>query len=183
MGTRVSLKGHAGVLICEKVVNKTSINQDKTVFIYINLKRRLPSLIRKGLGWAFSRSSGPGGQNVNKRNTKALLRVDSSVVPSEFLSCVSSIPYFNGKRTRDGSLLFSSQKHRTQAKNRQECLQKLSNALDMAERLASPPSPPSAQHLQRIQARMDMANKKRLSDKHYRSNKKASRRAVQNEKW
>jgi ribosome-associated protein len=74
----------------------------------------------------FIRSSGPGGQNVNKLATAVQLRFDVRHSPSlpdgvrERLECLA------GKRlTRDGVLIITAQRHRTQERNRQDALDRL----------------------------------------------------------
>lgn len=76
--------------------------------------------------FTYARSSGPGGQNVNKVNSKALLRWPVMVSPSlppavreRFLA------KFGNKLTNDGDLLISSQQTRDQGVNAQDCLDKL----------------------------------------------------------
>ncbi|KTW30952.1 uncharacterized protein T551_01504 [Pneumocystis jirovecii RU7] len=122
-------------------------------------------------------------QNVNKRNTKALLRVNPSVLPAALLPGTCTTLDINGLRKRDGTLIFTSQKHRTQAENRRACLQKLKDAINAANAASMPPPVPSEAQLQRAKARVAMATEKRLRDKHYQSNKKASRRAGRCEEW
>ncbi|KAG5519909.1 hypothetical protein PMAC_000186 [Pneumocystis sp. 'macacae'] len=147
------------------------------------LARRLPLSFRSGLGWTFSRSSGPGGQNVNKRNTKALLRVDPSVLPAVLLPGSGITPNIHGQRKRDGTLVFTSQKHRTQAENRRACLQKLADVIDAANSASMPLPVPSEAQKQRAKARIAMATEERLREKRYRSNKKMSRRIGRTEEW
>jgi len=76
--------------------------------------------------FTFVRSSGPGGQNVNKVNTKALLRWPVTASPSlsgpvraRFLA------RYGSRLTIAGELLISSQRTRDQGKNRDDCLEKL----------------------------------------------------------
>src|SRR3954453_6073948 len=73
-----------------------------------------------------ARSGGPGGQNVNKVNSKAVLRWTPSASPSlppavrdRLLRAVAS------RLTRDGELLIPSQLTRDQGRNVEDCLDKL----------------------------------------------------------
>lgn len=70
-------------------------------------------------------SSGPGGQNVNRRATKCQLRV---AVDDLALSEAQRrrLEKRAGKRiTQDGDLLIESDEHRSQSRNRKECYQRL----------------------------------------------------------
>lgn len=80
--------------------------------------------------FTYARSSGPGGQNVNKVNSKALLRWPVLISPSlppavreRFLA------RFGNKLTNEGDLLISSQQTRDQGVNVQDCLDKLREML------------------------------------------------------
>jgi ribosome-associated protein len=89
--------------------------------------------------FTFSRSSGPGGQNVNKVNSKATLRWNP--VRSSAMS-----PFMKGrflavnanKLTSDGDILFSSDRFRDQLQNVDECLSKLK---ELIRATATPPKP------------------------------------------
>lgn len=80
--------------------------------------------------FTYARSGGPGGQNVNKVNSKAILRWN--------VSQTASLPYdvrarfvqrYANRLTTEGELVLSSQTYRDQARNVQECLDKLSEML------------------------------------------------------
>ncbi|ORY84478.1 hypothetical protein BCR37DRAFT_336313, partial [Protomyces lactucae-debilis] len=78
----------------------------------------------------FARSSGPGGQNVNKLNTKATLRVprhQQGWIPSIILQRLHEA--HSQYLTKEGDLLISSQRNRTQEQNRQDVFQKLASVL------------------------------------------------------
>ncbi len=82
------------------------------------------------LDFTFARSSGPGGQNVNKLNTKATLRWD--VTRSPHLPEDVRRRFFTKYRrriTKDGHLVISSQRFRDQGRNVADCLEKLSELL------------------------------------------------------
>lgn len=78
------------------------------------------------LTWSFARSGGPGGQNVNKVASKALLRWNlaaSPILPPDVKNRLAT----QQKRfvTLDGELIITSQLTRDQERNRQDCLDKL----------------------------------------------------------
>ncbi len=118
--------------------------------------------------WAFARSGGPGGQNVNKVASKALLRWNiaaSSALPEEVKIRLA----LQQKRffTQDGELIITSQLTRDQERNRQDCLDKLRAIILQA--LAVPKA--------RKKTRPSRGSKRRrLQDKKQRSDVKQNRR-------
>jgi len=78
------------------------------------------------LRFSFVRSSGPGGQNVNKVNSKAVLRWDVAGSPS--LAPETRARLLEKLRTRlndAGELVLMSDEYRDQIRNREACLEKL----------------------------------------------------------
>lgn len=116
-----------------------------------------------------SRSSGPGGQNVNKVSSKIQLRWQ--VVESPSLSDLQRtriIAHCKRRITRDGELLIASERFRDQPKNRAEVLSKLTSLLQDALR------PPQTRKETRVPRRV---KEQRLQDKRRRSERKAGRRS------
>ncbi len=102
-------------------------------------------LPRHELHFTFSRSSGPGGQNVNKLNTKATLRWAAEASPSlpgpvreRFLAM------YRSKLTRAGELIITSQRFRDAGRNADDCLKKLAKMLAAAARPPTPRRPTRA---------------------------------------
>ena len=93
----------------------------------------------KELEFSFARSSGPGGQNVNKVNSKAILRWNVAASPTLPLGPrMRFLSTFASKLTSDGEIILSSDRHRDQGKNIEECLSKLRQ---MIRDVAIPPRP------------------------------------------
>jgi len=75
---------------------------------------------------SFIRSSGPGGQNVNKLSTAVQLRFDVRHSPSLPDDVRVRLERLAGKRlTREGVIVITAQSHRTQERNRADALDRL----------------------------------------------------------
>jgi ribosome-associated protein len=118
----------------------------------------------------FARSSGPGGQNVNKVNTKALLRWPVLSSPSLPEAVRQRLLAKHGRQvTTSGDLLIVSQRFRDAGRNAADCLEKLRRLLlDVARApLVRKPTKPSRGSIRR-----------RREQKEKRSQKKQQRRAT-----
>ena len=114
----------------------------------------------------FSRSGGPGGQNVNKVNSKATLRwfpAQSASLPpavkSRLLDAVGS------RLTREGELLVTSQLTRDQGRNVEDCLNKLRAMLESVARpprTRRPTKPTMASQVRRVESKQRRSETKRL---------------------
>src|SRR4029077_13799796 len=86
--------------------------------------------------WSYARSGGPGGQNVNKVASKAVLRWDVAHSPSLPEHVKHRLRALQRTRfTTDGELILSSQRTRDQDRNKQDCLDKLAEMVREAATL------------------------------------------------
>jgi ribosome-associated protein len=89
--------------------------------------------------WSFVRSGGPGGQNVNKVASKAVLHWDLANSPSVPEEVKARLRTLQRRRvTTEGVLVLNSQRFRDQEKNRQDCLDKLREMLVEASFVPKP---------------------------------------------
>lgn len=118
--------------------------------------------------FTYARSGGPGGQNVNKVNSKAVLRWNPSAsehlpvgVLRRFLS------RYHNRITREGEIVLHSQRYRDQGRNTADCIERLRG---MILAVVAPP-------VQRKKTRPSRgANFRRLENKKQASQKKQNRR-------
>lgn len=84
------------------------------------------SLDEEEIEIVFVRSSGPGGQNVNKVSTAAQLRFDARRSPSLPNDVAIRLMRIAGQRlTKDGVVVLTAQSRRTQGENRAEAVERL----------------------------------------------------------
>jgi ribosome-associated protein len=120
------------------------------------------------LRFSFARSSGPGGQNVNKVESKAVLRWEvgaSRALPAALLARFRA--RYARRISTDGVLMLTSQRHRERERNVADCLAKLGAMLEEVAKPAKPrrPTRPSRG-----------ARERRLAAKRHTSRRKTERR-------
>ena len=120
------------------------------------------------LQFQFKLASGPGGQNVNKVATAAELRFDvagSSSLPEAVRARLQALA--GNRITQEGELLITARRFRSQERNRQDAIERLSALIQKA---AEPPKP-------RIKTKPSRAAKQRRMDEKRRVGvKKQTRR-------
>ncbi len=133
--------------------------------LYINSRL---TIAERELGISTARSSGPGGQNVNKVNSKVTLRWN----PTE---CQSFDPAwrrrflarYSNRVNREGEIVLHSERYRDQGRNLADVRQKL------VEMLLECQSPPKTRKATRP---TKGSQRRRLNEKRRHSEKKEGRR-------
>ncbi len=94
---------------------------------------------RSELTFSYARSSGPGGQNVNKVNSKVILRWSLTLS-----SCLSEVAREHlGRRlshqlTLENEIVISSDRFRDQGRNREDCIEKFYQKIQEALKVQKP---------------------------------------------
>eukprot|EP01135_Chromosphaera_perkinsii_P011358 Nk52_evm3s2391 gene=Nk52_evmTU3s2391 len=164
-----------------QAANKARGQQKKAFSIRVE---DIPSVNSPGAGLAlsFARSSGPGGQNVNKVNTKCILTLEiksASWIP-EWVRTVLVHTQRNrisspgsGSGGRGGVLSIQAQRFRSQQQNIADAMARLTDMINEAGEIDKETSPEKKQRVARLKK---IEKEKRMKDKRMASQKKFDRR-------
>lgn len=134
--------------------------------IVVSARIQIP---RSELRMSFARSSGPGGQNVNKVNSKVTIHWPVTTSPSlpddvrqRFIAA------FGNRITKEGEFVLSSQETRDQSVNIEDCLDKLRDmvrSVATAPKKRRPTKPTKGSQRRRLDAKKGRAQTKSLRQK------------------
>ncbi len=131
--------------------------------LVVNSRLKIPL---REFQFTFARSSGPGGQNVNKLNTKALLRWPVMQSPSLPTSVRERLLAKHRRRvTSEGDFLIVSQRFRDAGRNVADCLEKLRQMLAEAsvpKKVRKPTKPTRASVRRRLEQKQKRSRRKQL---------------------
>jgi ribosome-associated protein len=114
------------------------------------------------LSESFVRSSGPGGQNVNKVSSAVQLRFDVRQSPSLPNDVAIRLMKLAGSRlTKDGVIVITAQEHRQQERNRAEARERL---FDLIRQAAVRPAVRRKTKVPKAQKTKRLEGKKRRSE-------------------
>lgn len=130
--------------------------------LYVSRRLTIPA---SQLQASYARSGGPGGQNVNKVNTKVTLRWqirDNPLIPDAWRQRL--IARYGGRINNEGEMVLHSERYRVQHRNLEDCRQKLRDLLldcqtPPRKRLATRPTKGSKSR--RLDAKRRQGEKKR----------------------
>lgn len=114
--------------------------------------------------FAFASSSGPGGQNVNKRETKCVMRIALAELPLEAEVLARLCRLAPRYITEGGEIVISSDEHRSQERNKAACIERFRELAAKAlvrPRIRKPTKPTRGSKERRIKAKKRRGDIKR----------------------
>jgi ribosome-associated protein len=126
-------------------------------------------MLMSELLFTSSRSGGPGGQNVNKVNSKVTLKWDvlhSALLDEEQQKII--VRKLSSRLTKEGVLILTAQEKRSQLQNKDEVISKLNQLLVKAftpKKVRKKTKPGKAAHQARINDKKQRAEKKQWRQK------------------
>lgn len=149
--------------------SRSTYNQSGQTALMIDITSNI-QLSEDELEFRFILASGPGGQNVNKVATAVQLRYDTVNSTALSKEVRARLLKLAGSRvTKEGELLITARRYRTQERNRQDAIDRL---VALIQQAAVRPKP----RLKRKPSKA--AKKRRLDGKRRQAEKKNKRRAV-----
>ncbi len=133
--------------------------------LFVNNRLTIPAA---QLQASFSRSGGPGGQNVNKVSSKVTLRWhvdDQPLLPPGWRNRLWA--QHRNRITRDGDLILNSDRYRDQPRNMNDCRARL---VEILLGCAAPPV------IRKKTAPTKASQRRRVADKRKLADKKSGRR-------
>lgn len=118
---------------------------------------------------SYARSSGPGGQNVNKRETKAVLSWnprESPSLPHEVK--LRFLDRYANRVSEDGHIVIASDEHRSQDMNLKSCfdkLQKMILAVAIPPKIRRPTRPTKGSKTRRLNEKTRQGDIKKMRQK------------------
>lgn len=123
------------------------------------------SIPQDELDFTYARSSGKGGQNVNKVSSKAVLRWNpqtSRAMPAPVRA--RFFARYSSKLTTEGELIIMSDAHRDQGRNVSECIEKLKDmiaAVWRAPKVRRATKPTFGSKQRRLKSKKELGEKKK----------------------
>ncbi len=129
------------------------------------MREALEQQVRAVARETFSRSGGPGGQNVNKVNTQVTLHVPVSGLDLSPVELDALVSRLGTRINADGELVVHSSETRSQTRNREIAMDRVLSLIDHAiqpERPRRPTRPSRAARERRLQRKRVRGTRKRL---------------------